>query len=94
MVASQAENSSTLKTISKLVVNAATKGQSEDGSKFRTIRLANKTIQNKVMSVSGSLELLLAVGFVLQEKDDEVRLRSNIILPIRNSRRYTSHPRT
>jgi hypothetical protein len=38
VLASQAENDGALKTISKLVVNAATKGQSEDGAKFRTIR--------------------------------------------------------
>ncbi|GMH70653.1 hypothetical protein TrRE_jg2343 [Triparma retinervis] len=74
VLASQAENDGALKTISKLVVNAATKGQSEDGAKFRTIRLANKTIQNKVISVEGSLELLLSVGFVLQEKDNETVL--------------------
>jgi hypothetical protein len=39
-----------------------------------SLRLANKTIQNKVMSVEGSLELLLSVGFVLQEKDEETIL--------------------
>lgn len=38
VLASQAENEGALKTISKLVVNATTKGQGEDGAKFRTIR--------------------------------------------------------
>jgi pyruvate/2-oxoglutarate dehydrogenase complex dihydrolipoamide acyltransferase (E2) component len=61
-----------LKTIQKLVTNAVTKGQSAEGAKFRTINTSNAAIKERVLSVTGSLELLQAAGFVLSDGGEEL----------------------
>jgi hypothetical protein len=65
-----AKNSLTI--VRKLIVNATTKGQQpgEEGAKFRKVRLANAKIKESIVDVSGAIDLLLAVGFSLEETDD------------------------
>lgn len=76
--------SGTCKILAKLITNATTKGQQEgtpDSAKFRKIRLANPKIQSSIVQVSGALETLMAVGFLLQEQEGE----SVLIYPESNS---------
>lgn len=59
--------------LKKLIVNATTKGQApgQDSAKFRKVRLANPKIQSTIAQVQGATELLLSVGFSLQEQDGD-----------------------
>ena len=54
----------------KLVVNATTKGQQDDGEqaeKFRKVRLQNAKIQSNIVDIHGGLDLMMAFGFELLE---------------------------
>lgn len=68
---------STCSIMKKLLVNATTKGQSnedvEAASKFRKVRLANPKIKAALIdNVQGTgLEVMMAAGFVLQEQEGE-----------------------
>jgi PUB domain len=65
-------NTSAISILSKLIVNATTKGQGADeetAAKFRKVRLENPKIKAAVVDVSGSLDLMMLVGFQLL--DDE-----------------------
>ena len=57
----------------KLIANATTKGQldGEDAVKFRRIRLSNPKIKQVITDVQGALELMMAVGFVLSENEED-----------------------
>lgn len=67
---------STCGIIKKLVINATTKGQTphDDAAKFRKVRLANPKIKEALVDVPGALEVMLAVGFVLEELEGESML--------------------
>ena len=76
MVTSSSDASATQKsltTMRKLIINATTKGQqeSEDCAKFRRVRLSNPKIKEVITDVQGALELMMAVGFVLSENDED-----------------------
>lgn len=58
----------------KLINNAITKGQQGDeeaSSKFRRVRLSNPKIKEAITDVQGALELMLCVGFILSENDED-----------------------
>lgn len=64
--------------LKKLIVNATTKGQKNDteqdteaAKKFRKVRLANAKIKSSVVDVPGAIDILMSVGFTLQEQDGE-----------------------
>ena len=63
-----------LTTMKKLIVNATTKGQTGDeetSAKFRRVRLSNPKIKAAITDVHGALDLMMSVGFVLRENDDD-----------------------
>jgi len=65
---------SSLTTMRKLMINATTKGQTGDeetSSKFRRVRLSNPKIKAAITDVHGALDLMMSVGFVLSENDDD-----------------------
>lgn len=73
-----------ISTMRKLIVNATTKGQieaDETSSKFRRVRLSNPKIKSFITDIHGSLELMLSVGFLLNEEDGETFL----VYPLGNS---------
>mmetsp|Transcript_21276 Transcript_21276/g.61039 ORF Transcript_21276/g.61039 Transcript_21276/m.61039 type:complete len:465 (-) Transcript_21276:194-1588(-) len=58
----------------KLIVNATTKGQTgpeETSAKFRRVRLSNPKIKAAITDVHGALDLMMSVGFVLSENEDD-----------------------
>ena len=61
-----------LNTMHKLISNAVTKGQTEGGEKFRTIRIGNEAIQKRVLCVEGAMELLVAAGFVASAGEESL----------------------
>jgi hypothetical protein len=76
MVVSSSDQASTQKslgTMRKLIINATTKGQNdnEESSKFRRVRLSNPKIKEVITDVQGALELMMAVGFVLSENEED-----------------------
>jgi hypothetical protein len=76
MVTSSSDQSVTQKSLStmrKLIVNATTKGQAdgEESAKFRRVRLSNPKIKEVITDIEGALELMMAVGFVLIENQEE-----------------------
>ena len=63
-----------LTIMKKLIANATTKGQSgpdETSAKFRRVRLSNPKIRAAVADVHGALDLMMSVGFVLSENEDD-----------------------
>jgi PUB domain len=74
---------STCTIMKTLIVNATTKGQSsssstrgvgdedDSASKFRKVRLANPKIKASLVDVAGAIDVMMAVGFVLQEQEGE-----------------------
>ncbi|KAG7372586.1 PUB domain containing protein [Nitzschia inconspicua] len=66
-------NSSAISILTKLIVNATTKGQDaadEDAAaKFRKVRLSNPKIKAAVVDVTGALDLMMSVGFQLLDDD-------------------------
>eukprot|EP00814_Leptocylindrus_danicus_P013334 CAMPEP_0116036456 /NCGR_PEP_ID=MMETSP0321-20121206/21221_1 /TAXON_ID=163516 /ORGANISM="Leptocylindrus danicus var. danicus, Strain B650" /LENGTH=398 /DNA_ID=CAMNT_0003513977 /DNA_START=36 /DNA_END=1232 /DNA_ORIENTATION=+ len=58
-----------LSTMRKLILNAVTKGQTDE--KFRKVRLGNARIQKDITDVHGALEVMMMVGFELVEQDEE-----------------------
>lgn len=64
---------SSIAILRKLIVNATTKGQesSEDAPKFRKVRLANPKIRAAVVDVTGAIDVMLSVGFLLHEENGE-----------------------
>lgn len=77
LVTSNAEHSAVLKSMKimrTLIVNATTKGQQggdETSSKFRRVRLSNPKIKEAITDMNGALELMMCVGFVLSENEDD-----------------------
>lgn len=77
LVTSNSDNAAVLKSLSimrKLINNAVTKGQQgndETSSKFRRVRLSNPKIKEAITDQSGALELMMSVGFVLSENDED-----------------------
>jgi len=77
LVTSNSDNAAVLKSLGimrKLIKNAVTKGQTGDdatSSKFRRVRLSNPKIKEAITDKSGGLELMLSVGFVLSENDED-----------------------
>ena len=76
MVTSSSDASATQKSLTmmrKLIINATTKGQqeSDECAKFRRVRLSNPKIKEAITDVQGALELMMAVGFVLSENDED-----------------------
>ena len=69
-----ASSQSSMAIMRKLIVNATTKGQqpplTEESSKFRKVRLSNPKIKSAIVDVSGAIDIMLAVGFSLEETDD------------------------
>jgi len=72
--------SSTCNIMKTLIVNATTKGQQggsatndddDAGSKFRKVRLANPKIKAALVDVACAIDVMMAVGFILQEQDGE-----------------------
>lgn len=65
----------TIDILSKLIVNATTKGQElgdvEAAAKYRKIRLTNAKIRTTIADRPGAVDLLLAVGFELHFDDDD-----------------------
>jgi len=57
----------------KLIVNATTKGQTDedDAAKFRRVRLGNAKIKAAIVDVEGAFDLMMSVGFSLIEEDGE-----------------------
>ena len=77
LVTSNAEHSAVLKSMKimrTLITNATTKGQQggdETSSKFRRVRLSNPKIRESITDMNGALELMMCVGFVLSENEDD-----------------------
>lgn len=77
LVTTNAEHSAVLKSIKimrTLITNATTKGQQGDdetSSKFRRVRLSNPKVREAITDMNGALELMMCVGFVLSENDDD-----------------------
>jgi hypothetical protein len=76
MVTSSSDQTITQKSLStmrKLIINATTKGQAdgEESAKFRRVRLTNPKIKEVIIDVQGALELMMAVGFVLSENEED-----------------------
>ena len=77
LVTSNSDNAAVLKSLGimrKLIKNAVTKGQTGDdaaSSKFRRVRLSNPKIKEAITDQSGALELMLSVGFILSENDED-----------------------
>lgn len=77
VVTSNSDHAAVLKSLSimrKLINNAVTKGQQgndETSSKFRRVRLSNPKIKEAIPDVQGALELMMSVGFVLSENDED-----------------------
>jgi hypothetical protein len=77
LVTSNADAAAVLKSIKimrTLITNATTKGQQGDdetSSKFRRVRLSNSKIREAITDMNGALELMMCVGFVLSENDDD-----------------------
>ncbi len=77
LVTSNSDNAAVLKSLSimrKLINNAVTKGQKgsdETSSKFRRVRLSNPKIKEAITDIQGALELMMSVGFVLSENDED-----------------------
>lgn len=77
LVTSNADHAAVLKSIGimrKLINNAITKGQQgndETSAKFRRVRLSNPKIKEAIADVNGGLELMMSVGFVLSENDED-----------------------
>ena len=77
LVTSNFDNAAVLKSLGimrKLIKNAVTKGQTGDdatSSKFRRVRLSNPKIKEAITDKSGALDILLSVGFVLSENDED-----------------------
>lgn len=77
LITSNADHAAVLNSTSimrKLINNAITKGQlgdEEASSKFRRVRLTNPKIKEAITDVQGALELMLCVGFVLSENDED-----------------------
>lgn len=69
--------------MSKLLINATTKGQAkgEDSAKFRRVRLENAKIKAALVDVPGAIEVMLATGFQLDEQDGE----SVLVFPANNT---------
>lgn len=69
----QSATQKSLSTMRKLIINATTKGQAvtEDSAKFRRVRLSNPKIKEVITDIQGALELMMAVGFVLSENEEE-----------------------
>lgn len=51
----------------KIIVNATTK----EGEKFRRVRLSNPKIKSAIVDTHGSLDLMMSVGFILNENDED-----------------------
>ncbi|KAG7343429.1 PUB domain containing protein [Nitzschia inconspicua] len=65
-------NLSAISILTKLIVNATTKGQDADedaAAKFRKVRLSNPKIKAAVVDVTGALDLMMSVGFQLLDDD-------------------------
>lgn len=65
---------SSFSILRKLIRNATTKGQGEDetdAEKFRKVRLGNSKIKEAIVEVEGALDMMMAVGFQLVEKEGE-----------------------
>ena len=58
-----------LTVMRKLMVNATTKGQTDE--KFRKVRLTNAKIQAAITDVHGALDCMMAVGFQLTELEGD-----------------------
>lgn len=77
LVTSNADNYAVIKSLGimrKLLNNAITKGQqgnNETSAKFRRVRLSNPKIKEAIADVQGGLELMMSVGFVLSENDED-----------------------
>jgi len=77
LVTSNAEYGAVLKSMKimrTLITNATTKGQQGDdetSSKFRRVRLSNPKIREAITDMNGALELMMCVGFVLSENEDD-----------------------
>jgi hypothetical protein len=50
--------------------------------KYRTIKVANKSVNNKVLSKSGGLEYLLACGFQVQIDESGTKV---LVLPVKEN---------
>jgi hypothetical protein len=65
---------SSLTILRKLIVNATTKGQDNDNpaaaAKFRKVRLGNAKIKAAVVDIQGALDIMMSVGFTLQDDDE------------------------
>ena len=51
----------------KIIVNATTK----EGEKFRRVRLSNPKIKSAIVDTHGSLDLMMSVGFILNENGED-----------------------
>jgi hypothetical protein len=77
LVTSNSDHLAVLKSLSTmrtLIRNATTKGQQgndETSSKYRRIRLSNPKIIEAITNMQGALELMMSVGFVLSENEED-----------------------
>ncbi len=77
LVTSSSDHAAVLKSLSTmrtLIKNATTKGQQgndEASSKYRRVRLSNTKIKDAITDMQGALELMMSVGFVLSENDED-----------------------
>jgi len=77
VVTSSSDHAAVLKSLNimrKLINNAVTKGQEgndETSSKFRRVRLSNPKIKEAITDIQGALELMMSVGFVLSENEED-----------------------
>ncbi len=77
LVTSNSDHSAVLKSLSTmrtLISNATTKGQQgndETSAKYRRVRLTNTKIIEAITNMHGALELMMSVGFVLSENEED-----------------------
>jgi len=73
---SEEKVNSAISTIQKMLNNLQ---KNKQELKFRSIRLMNEAFQNKVVSVPGGLELMMAAGFALVEAPMETSVTATAV---------------
>lgn len=63
--------SKSLRIMKKLILNAITEGQTDDKKRMVRISNPNKLIQAAINDLDGAIQLMLSVGFIVGENDDD-----------------------
>ena len=85
LICSHSNRSSAAKAVKMVQTLLANILQNPSDQKYRSVRLCNKAIQRRLCSVPGAISLLVAAGFVLDEKDRSTDPR--LVFPDQSSER-------